>query len=391
MNSIRGRLLLWLLPGFVVLWIGAGIAIEFAVRDRLESRMQTDLREVLGAIPLSNQPGNSILSMEDFDRDDFGIYFQIWATDGGRWLKSNNLGRFELARPDTFASEPEFNQQLLGNSDLVETLAVRPSSGSLGAIDIMVAKSRVELNAELKRTRIAILAIGALAGVVFWLLVSLAIRSGLKPLTAVGDQAARIDADSLSARFPSDLPSEIQPITAKLDDLLSRLESSFARERRFSADLAHELRTPVAALRTIAEVALKFPDEDDAAENYDDIVEITSELQTTIENMLTLARLENAQANLTNEKVNVRDVVDDCWLMYAAKAEERDLRFQNSLSPESTLDTDPKLFRVIISNLLSNASAYAPDGSKIEVAFNAENQQLQVANPAPHLTEDDLP
>ena len=82
MTSIRGRLLLWLLPGFVVLWIGAGLAIDLAARDRLESRMEADLRELLGAIPFAGSSGSSLLSLEDFDRDDFGIYFQIWGRDG---------------------------------------------------------------------------------------------------------------------------------------------------------------------------------------------------------------------------------------------------------------------------------------------------------------------
>ncbi|MFT5470874.1 MAG: signal transduction histidine kinase [Verrucomicrobiales bacterium] len=389
MRSIRGRLLLWLLPGFVILWFGAGFAIDFAVRDRLESRMQADLRELSGAIPLSGRAGTSLLSMEDFERDDFGIYFQIWARDGGRLLKSKNLGRFELARPNTFSTEPVYSQQLLGNGDSVETLALRPPGGSLGTIDLMVAKTRVDLDSELSRTRIAILAVGALAGIGFWVLTTLALRSGLRPLAAVGDQAVRIDADSLGARFPGDLPAEIKPITAKLDDLLGRLEESFARERRFSADLAHELRTPVAALRTIAEVALKWPD-DATSENYDDVIEITGELQTTIENMLSLARLENAKADVSSEPVNVRAVIEDCWLMFAPKAAERRLEFHNSIDGDSTLETDPKLFRVIVSNLLSNAAEYAPHETRISLDFD-DSSGLRISNPAPHLTESDLP
>lgn len=389
MRSIRGRLLLWLLPGFFAIWIGAGFSIDYAVRERLESRMEAELREILNAIPLSGRTGSALLSMEDFSRDDFGIYFQFWGHDGDRILKSTNLGRFELARPDRFTTEPAFARQLLGNGDSVQILAVRPPAGIAGPIDIVVAKTRVDIDSELQRTRIAIIAVGALAGIGFGLLTTLAIRSGLRPLAAVGDQAARIDADSLGARFPADLPAEIRPITAKLDDLLGRLEASFARERRFSADLAHELRTPVAALRAIAEVALKWPDEADS-ENYEDIIEITGELQTTIENMLTLARLENAKAETASEPVNLRAVIEDCWLMYAPKAAERNLEFRNAVSAEATLETDPKLLRIILSNLLSNATEYAPAASRISVDFD-ESTGLRFSNPAPHLVESDLP
>ena len=224
-----------------------------------------------------------------------------------------------------------------------------------------------------------------LAGIGFWILTTLATRASLQSLVTVGDQAARIDAESLAGRFPSDLPAELQPITAKLNDLMGRIEASFARERRFSADLAHELRTPVAALRTIAEVALKWPDQADS-ENYDDIVEITGELQTVIENMLTLARLEKASNKIACESVSIHDMVEDCWLMFESTANERGLEFHNSVDRQISLETDPKLYRIIVSNLLSNAAEYAPRESQIEIRIADDSSALLVSNPAPHLT-----
>ena len=94
-----------------------------------------------------------------------------------------------------------------------------------------------------------------------YLVVPRVLRRELKPLQALAAEAAGIDAARLSARFATEgLPGELAPIAARLNELLARLEDSFERERRFSSDVAHEFRTPVAELRSLAELAIKLPD-----------------------------------------------------------------------------------------------------------------------------------
>lgn len=390
MSSIRQHLLLWLLPGFLLLWAIAGGAIFWSVRDRLETELDARLRELYTAIPFGENAGrSSLLSIEDFTRDDFGIYFQIWGESGIRILKSQNLGQFEIKPPEEFADEFVYSDQTLGNGDWVRTLAVESDGGALGPVGIMVATTRESADAALRKLVSAIIVIGGLSGAGFAVLASLALRSGLRPLAEVGDRAEQMDADTLSARFASESqPKELEGIVSRLNELMRRLEESFARERRFSADLAHELRNPVAALRSIAEVALKWPDQA-SAEDYDDVLEITKELQTTIENMLTLVRLEKGSDQIQLEPVNVASVIDELWPLFATKAKEREVRFRSDLDSEFLLKTDAKLFRVIVSNLLSNAAEYAPPKSEIVVSKIGE-RGFSVANPAPHLDEADL-
>tara|TARA_R110002096_G_scaffold54517_18_gene140651 strand:+ start:8332 stop:9672 length:1341 start_codon:yes stop_codon:yes gene_type:complete len=390
MTSIRHHLLLWLLPGFLLLWAIAGGAIFWSVRDRLETELDARLRELYAAIPFGENAGrSSLLSIEDFTRDDFGIYFQIWGESGMRILKSQNLGQFEIEQPEQFAEEFAYSNQLLGNGDWVRTLAVASDGGALGTVGIMVATTRESADASLRKLVTAIVAIGALSGLGFAVLASFALRSGLRPLAEVGSQAERMDADTLSARFPTESqPKELAGIVMRLNELMRRLEESFARERRFSADLAHELRNPVAALRSIAEVSLKWPDQA-SHEDYADVLEITGELQTTIENMLSLVRLEKGSDQIHLEPVNVSTVIDETWPLFAPKAAERGVDFRNRLDSGFSLRTDVKLFRVIVSNLLSNAAEYAPEKSEIVIA-NFEQSGFSVANPAPHLENADL-
>lgn len=390
MMSIRRHLLVWLLPGFLLLWAGAGSAIYFSIKQRHEAQLDAELRELWAALPFGDRSARvSLLSIEDFAKDDFGIYFQIWDQQGNRILKSENLGRFELPQTGSFGSEPEYRDQRLGNGDLVRTLSVGSTGGSLGPLKMIVATSWEENTADLRKSLIAIIAVGLLTGIGFAILLSLALRSGLKPLVGVGEQASRIEADTLSTRFPTKgLPGELRPIAERLNDLMSRLEESFAREKRFGADLAHEFRTPVAALRSLAEVAIKWP-EQTSIEDYEDVLEISCELQVTIENLLTLARLENAKEQLVSEQIKVHALIEDCWLLFAPRATERGLAFRNSIDPDLTFESDPKLLRLIITNLLSNAAEYATGNSDILVTGDVTG--LFVTNPAPHLTKDDLP
>ena len=178
MKSIRRHLLVWLLPGFFVLWAGAGSAIYLAVEERFEAQLDGELRELWAALPFGNRTGRaSLLTIEDFAKDDFGIYFQIWDLRGNRLLKSENLGRFDLPRSELFETEPVYRDEELENGDLVRTLSVLEEGGSLGGVEMVVATSWEDGNAALSKVLVAILAIGAFTGIGFTMLLSL--RYGL--------------------------------------------------------------------------------------------------------------------------------------------------------------------------------------------------------------------
>ena len=225
------------------------------------------------------------------------------------------------------------------------------------------------------------------------LLVRLALKSGLQPLEVVGEQAAKIDAGSLDRRFPTEgLPTELSPIANRLNDLMVRMEESFERERRFSADLAHELRTPVAELKSMSEVAIKWPEQADAKTDYQDVQDISERMQATIENLLMLTRLENSKARINREPVDLRSFVASCRKPFQANAEDRKIEFKDGIGKEESIESDGKLLRIVLENLISNAIEYAPKNSAIELSGRCETNRAQVfaiQNPAPDLTAAD--
>jgi signal transduction histidine kinase len=209
----------------------------------------------------------------------------------------------------------------------------------------------------------SVLAVGAIIWVVPQVL-----RRGLASLDALGRQVAQIDAGTLSVRLPSDeLPSELLVISNQLNHLLSRLEQSFARERRFSADLAHEIRTPVAELRLLAECALKWPANRDGDTDRDTLA-IALHLERLLTRLLDLARSEHGQVKTQIEPLDLADLIDQVWQTFVARASERALRFEFKIDG-LRVEADSLLMKSILVNLFDNAIDYTATGEVVAVTL----------------------
>lgn len=390
MKSIRGHLLAWFLPGFVLLWLLAGGATYYAARERHERQLETTLRDLLDALPLGLDPGNEALSFEELAPGDLGLYFQMRSPEGLMILKSENLGRYELPFLPEAGPEGMFRNSVLGNDDPVRLLAIRTQEGALGPLHLTVAVTREEMILALRETGALILVMGLVSGVLFVVLLAAALRSVLAPLKEVGAFAAGVDPEQLSRRLPGDdLPLELRPIAASLNTLMDRLEIAFAKEKRFGADLAHEFRTPLSAIRTTAEVALRFPG-GDSGEPLRDIVAASETLQATIDNLLILTRIDGGSRALRRESVNLEEAVSAVWNLFEEHSRRRGLSLAWEKEGNPRLETDPELFRLILVNLIGNAVDHAPETGSISV-FTGGKPLFSIANAAPHLAGTDLP
>jgi signal transduction histidine kinase len=295
-------------------------------------------------------------------------------------------GRF---RPER--SRPDWDDEVRKTGQRIpESRPPRGPDNRPDEMDVIVARSRTEIDQTLALLLGGISFTGLVAALASTLLIRLALQSGLTPLRRVGEQARTIDASSLQARFPTqEMPIELRPIADALNGLLGRIESSFERERRFSADLAHELRTPVAELKSMAEVAMKWPEQADP-ENYVDVRDISDQMQATIENLLMLARLEKGTADGDLKEVALGEFVRSVWQPFVGLAKKRELDLKFEIAADRTVEIDDKLLRLILSNLLSNAAEYAPQGSAVECRSEGDTI-LSVRNPAGNVTREELP
>ncbi len=219
-------------------------------------------------------------------------------------------------------------------------------------------------------------------------------RKGLHPLQEITKATGRITATQLHERIGTERwPKELTALAAAFDGMLNRLEDSFGRLSQFSADLAHELRTPINNLMGEAEVALtgtKTPEE------YRSILESSLEeyakLSRMIDNVLFLARAESPEARIERSVFDVRREIEAVREFHDAVAEEQGVEV--SCHGEASLNADPALFRRAISNLLSNALQHTPQGGKVTLSVKQSDDrsvEVNVADTGVGISPEHLP
>jgi two-component system sensor histidine kinase QseC len=408
MKSIRRQLTRNLLGATLVLLGGGLLAMYLAARDAVLDQFDAALRAKALAISTLTRVTGDGVSIEFSDRFLRGFddekprdFFQLWDAAGSTLQRSESLKKARDLPLRFRASESmaRWNFTLPnGRPGRAVGFSFRPRTTgpsrreSETEVRLVVASDREDLD----ETQWQLLGLAAgcaalLIGATVWLIPHV-LRRGLQPLGELGERAARIDADSLAVRFPvNELPAELRPIAQRLNDLLARLETSFERERRFSADLAHELRTPLAELRSAAECALKWPDTRDPATDRETLA-IAQQMETLVTQMLALTRGEQGQLVAKLERLPLDQLVRDVWRGFATPAAERGLRVEFALHP-ITVNADAVLLRSIVTNLIANAVDYTPGGGGIELTIedSGERVSLHVTNSTNDLSPDDLP
>ncbi len=218
-------------------------------------------------------------------------------------------------------------------------------------------------------------------------------RKGLRPLETMTRSLMRVGPTRLDERVPpNEWPRELQPVAVAFDDMLDRLEDSFTRLSQFSADLAHELRTPLANIRGEAEVALnqvRSPNEYEAV--LESSVAECARLSGIIDNLLFLARAEAAESEVHLSLFDGRAAIEKIASYNEAIAEERRLTIR--CSGEGQVQADPILFGRAVSNLVDNAVRFTPDGGEIAISLqgNSHETVITVTDTGCGIPEEHLP
>ena len=205
-------------------------------------------------------------------------------------------------------------------------------------------------------------------------------RRGLRPLRDVTEAAARIRSTTLHQRLAADgYPAELAELAGTFNEMLDRLEESFARLGRFSADIAHELRTPVNNLRGEAEVALGKPR---SPEEYREVLgsglEECNRLTALIDSLLFLARAESPEARTSRERIDVgRELAAVCGL-YEAAAGEAGVTLTLKAPPSLGAELDRTLFQRAVANLVANALAHTPAGGSVTLTAAPEGGAVRI-------------
>ena len=267
--------------------------------------------------------------------------------------------------------------------------------GEMPAMVLQVAldtKSERDLMASYRGQLLLVLGIGlpicAIIG--YWLA-----RNSLQPLREMAATVQRIRSSNLDERIEAaGLPADLSSLAERFNAMLGRLQDSFARLSRFSADIAHELRTPVNNMRIEVEVALgKARTVDEYRETLGSCLEECERLGRIIDSLLFIARAEDPRTQIHKERVNVALELERVREFYEAPAAEAGVQFSVSCPADAVAPLDRILFQRAVSNLVANALRHTPPSGRVSVAAGRDNGELRVdvADTGRGIAPDDLP
>lgn len=412
-SSIEQRLRWLIISGVGTVLLTASLILQYVVEKRLVGEYDRALTAKARALAtLTKQFGTEVEFdfadefMPEFEAPWNPEYFQLWYENGSvlersRSLKSGNLPRSGRTEPGQWISNLALPDGREGRAvEIVFHAQIEDKEGRAPhtlppqqKIILVVARERESLMRTLLLVRLSLAAsIAVMIIIVAWVVRS-AVRRGLRPLHEVGAQLRRLDAGRLNSRLAfAAPPRELIPLIEQFNDLLDRLQKSFQREQRFSSDVAHELRTPVAELRSLAEIATRWPEDSRLVENFfRDVFDISLEMQRIITHLLELTRCEDGETRPEFQKANLPALIDESWLRVERKAREKRLVFTKS-NLECHCLTGIRQLELILSNLFSNAVAYSAPGTEIRVLMKRldGDWSLTISNIAQDLTPGDL-
>lgn len=259
--------------------------------------------------------------------------------------------------------------------------SVMSASGQAGGIHytLQIAQDR-SADERFMKNFAALLAITLALGIIAAAAIAFTVtKRSLRPLAKMTRSLKRVGPKHLHERTPvTSWPRELQPMVLAFDDMLDRLEDSFTRLSQFSADLAHELRTPIANIRGEGEVALtraRTPDE------YREVIESSvsecQRLSGIVDNLLFLARAEAAESPVHRSVFDGRIALEKIRDYYEAIAEERSVSV--TVSGESAVQADPVLFGRALSNLVENGLHFTPSGGAIQISITDRGAASEVS------------
>jgi two-component system sensor histidine kinase TctE len=392
---LRTQLLTWLLvPLFVLLTadtvVSYWVALNFSQRahDRtlveVAREVSLHLRGSNGGLTLDMPPdARRVLLVDPVDR----LYFEVTALDGRR-LDGDALAPANGEAAKRRTPEAFYNAEFDGEPvRIVELrLAPDPASGRAGAL-VRVAETKIKRNELAREILLSVVLPQVLLILIACIVVWVGVVRGLSPLQRLQRAvAARSDRDR-SPVAVDNVPGEVSPLLNSINDLLARLDHVLTLQSRFVSDAAHQLKTPMAALKTQFEVALRESDPQRMREALLEIHPRLDRLSRLVSQLLSLARNEpDAVSAVTLAPLDLDALALDVatgWVPEAMK-KHVDLGFEGA-GHQVLVPGDPVRLRELLDNLLDNAVRYSRDGGRITVRVSAAPPTVDVNDDGPSI------
>lgn len=389
MNSLRKRLFIMLAVATSLIWLGAAgwtyLQTRREIERVLDARLQEAARMVSSLVANSQVAGSQGPIDKLVQREPISyqrqLTCQLWSFDGRLLARSSGA-------PGTYMSDLSsgFSDNVIGG----EVWRVYSVQDTAKGIRVLVGDrlgQRERLVAHLiEGLLIPALLIVPLLGVLIWS----SVRQGLRPLSVLAGSLRARGADDVTQIEASASPTEIRPIVDALNGLFVKLATARKHERDVTAFAAHELRTPLAGLKTQAQVALAAVDPPTKEAALRQILVAVDQTARLVHQLLALAKLDAGLDAEQEEEVNILALLEE--IVAATRSTQGDRRvYVDTSRGQIIVRASRELTVLALRNLHENALIYTPNGGTVRWGLGASGTTIFVQDEGPGIPQEELP
>lgn len=387
--SLFGEILDWMLAPLMILWpisMALEYSLAYSVANSAYDRelrnglaviaRQLDYREGKVTLPVAGAARQILVSDELAE-----VSFQIRGLENEVIDGDRDLPSVEF-HPDMEPERVYFRNDILRHRDVRVAYMFAQVRGLTGAVLVQVSETEEKRSMLASNIISGVLAAQFILLPVALVLVWFGLSKGIAPLEEIRRTIRDRKPQDLSPIDPRDAPEEIRPFIDSINDLMRRLSLSLQAQQRFVADAAHQMRTPLAGLKTQAELALRQRDLEGIEQSMKLIAVGADRASRLVSQLLALARAESpAQSPL--QRLSLHELAEDVAHEWVARAQEKaiDLGYEAGPGAESaTIEGNAVLLREMIGNLVDNAIRYTPGGGVVtlRIGLSADSANIDV-------------
>lgn len=358
--SLKQRILLLALAAITLVWFAAALLTYHDAHQELDEVLDAQLAQ--SAALLVSQAAHELdeidtehaLLLHKYSRH---VAVQIWEDGRVLRMRSSNAP----AQPLSTVREGYSDTTLSGKQWRVFSTWDASGTVLIQIGEEHAVRDRLARDIALHLLHPLLIAL-PLLGLLLWLAVS----QGLRPLARLTQEVAQRQPDNLALLDTGHAPPEVSPLIERLNRLFGRISTLIDNERRFTSDAAHELRTPVAAIKAQAQVARRATTDAERSHALDAAIAGCDRATHLIEQLLTLARLESVESG-KSQPCGLRQLAAEVMAEIAPAALAKDVQLELAEGAETTIPALPALLRVLLRNLLDNAVRHTPAGTVVRV------------------------
>ena len=433
MQPLSNHVLRTLLPTLLAVLLLSGFCLKLLyTKSLVEDFDRALINKAGGIIAITEQDEDGLElevnyeSMPNFGNSELADYFAVLDLKGETIFQSRSLDNINTASfnlvPRAIGDTPSFEDHLLPDgrtgrsvrmsyfpkididsdedSDASPFFPLGKPATLKGEIvhptelTLWLAVERETLDSKKNLLNLTLALTGFVTALMLILTQYFAVRRAVRPIKNLSDKLVTWNASELDQDLPEKTGiMETDVLTNEFTSLLKRVDSSIKREKRFSADLAHEIRTPLSEMKILLEVHERWPEDTNAARNITgELLLSVNRMERLVENLLAIGKSESGIIDTSGETV-FEPLVRKHIKLLGARIYAKQHNVMTEVSPNAKLSSGEHIWPQIIDNLIDNAIEYSPNGASIKIGMVVKPSEefcLNISNPVKDLTQTDM-